>query len=253
MKSHITGVETLVEGVYTEDQIVISFDDKSFDPGEHMNPTIEKEWVKGQRAAAVRDAQLFDGSLTRLTGWRSDEDELELHLQRTSFKMFVGTNLRDSTLPEHSRADPMGNSAIILTADDKIILGKRSHYVYGHPGWYHFIGGHIDPDRDTSHGLIDTFKSIVFEVTEELSVREDDIINMLCIGLMRDIGSQQPEQLFTVNLRLSSAEVLARGREHSELIAIANDKNAVNRFLERNSFRTAPVAQAALYALIDML
>jgi len=242
------GVEVVVEGRFGPHQVYAWLMDEPFDPGEEAAAAIEAEWTSRLAETEARGGVLFDGPLARLASWEVSGGTLRLGLQLTGYKTFVGTNLRDPSLPAERRADPLGNSAVILTSDGKIVLGRRSGRVHGHPGLLHCIGGHVEPGRRADGGLIDTFADIVDEVTEELNVEPGQIREMVCLGLLRDSASRQPEQIFTCKLDMAFAQLRPRGEEHDELVALDNSPAGIDRFLEELGARTVPVARACLSA-----
>jgi len=240
------GTETLVAGSFAPEQVAAELIGRPFYPGPDLAWEIDLEWDLRLREAEARGAEFFDGELARLVDCELREGVLQLRLQRTSYKAFVGTNLRDTSLPDHLRADPLGNSAVVVTADGKIIVGRRSEAVFGHPGWYHCIGGHIDPDLHADGRVVDTFRAVTDEVTEELNVMADELEEIVCLGVIRDAASRQPEQLFAVRLRREAHELLARGGEHESLFPIDDTPEEVERFLGESGDKTVPVARAAL-------
>lgn len=242
------GTEEIVTGRFLPGQVTVEYDPAAFNPGEEFAGIIEDEWGRRLREAEERGGVLFDGPLARLDGWDLRGNYLHISLRRTSYKVFVGTNLRDPGLPANKRADPVGNSVLIVTSDNKIILGRRSETVYGHPGWIHCLGGHIEPERDAVGMKIDTFASMAAEIVEELDIEREDISEIICLGLIINKESKQPEQIFYVGTGKSSEELKPRGSEHSGLVAVGNDAASIDEFLRKEKGDVVPVAAGALRA-----
>lgn len=237
-----------VEGCFRAGEITAELIESRFESGSELEKVIEQEWKARLAGAADRGAELFDGPLARLVSWEVLGNVLQMSLQRTSYRYFVGTNLRDPDLPDAQRADPLGNSAVILSADGRVILGRRSSKVHGHPGWVHCVGGHVNPERRVSKGVLDTFESIIDEVVEELNVERDDIEDIVCHGIVRDAASRQPEQLFTVQVKLRSDQLRPTGSEHAALVAFPDSRKEIDKFFDECGEFTVPVARAALRA-----
>ena len=242
------GTEILAIGLYAAEDVRAIAVQHAFDPGEMHARAIEEEWAKrlaeaeGARRPALRRAAAEEV--------RCDINGhvLRLLLQPTSYKMFVGTNMRNPSLPAELRADPLGNSAVVISADDRIVLGLRSARVHGHPGRLHCIGGHVEHGEHGDGDLIDTFASIVAEATEELAIEEDLIVENICLGIVRDIASQQPEQVFRIRVDVAGDELRTRGSEHESLVLIENSREEVERFIDANADSLVPVARACLLA-----
>ncbi|HUX06964.1 MAG TPA: hypothetical protein VMX35_06575 [Acidobacteriota bacterium] len=245
-----TGIVVLHCGRFPRDKVTAELDREPFDPGPGIAAQIAAEWSTRLRQAQDMGAELFDGPLVRLVSWSVVEGELRLGLQPTGYKDFVGTNLRDPSLPPAKRADPLGNSALVFTSDDRIMLGRRSGKVFGHPGRVHCIGGHIEPDRHLTGRRLDTFAAISDEVIEELNVEAKDIAEITCLGLVRDAATHQPEQMFAVRVNLTSRELHPRGPEHETLAAVVNSAKEIEKFLADCGEMMVPAASACLAAYL---
>jgi 8-oxo-dGTP pyrophosphatase MutT (NUDIX family) len=95
------------------------------------------------------------------------------------------------------------------------------------------------------------FGALRRELLEEASIRPDEIREMSILGMVRDRDLLQPELVFQAILRIPSKELQTRfepaaaGQEHSELVFLFADPDAVLPFLRRMS-PVAPVAEAAV-------
>jgi hypothetical protein len=236
----------LAVGRFSQRQLFADYYPTAFDPGLEMLDAIEGEWDKKTEEAKETGKILFDGDLARLMSFQTKATNFFMSFQKTSYKAFVGTNLHDPSLPNEKRADPMGNSALIITADRRIVLGRRSEEVFGHPGWLHCIGGNIDPKLDVKGETVDTFGSIIREVREEINIDTADIQWTVCLGIVRDKETMKPEQLFYIRIKKRIGEVSLKGKEHTGLVTLDNNQLAINEFLKSRGERIVPVARAAL-------
>jgi 8-oxo-dGTP pyrophosphatase MutT (NUDIX family) len=90
------------------------------------------------------------------------------------------------------------------------------------------------------------------ELREETGLSRDAVRSLLCLGLVRDKLTLQPELVFEVitardvpDIRASSADA-SDTAEHSELLHVGNNPSAVVAFIERNRDEMTPLATATL-------
>ncbi|KAJ7556753.1 hypothetical protein O6H91_05G097000 [Diphasiastrum complanatum] len=133
--------------------------DREPHPDKKLEESIEHIW----NCRLAVSPSLFNGSKFRYGGFHmiDGEGDLEkpqnlcIHLGLTDYKTFVGTNLshewehflvpveEDVTRCRHT-ASPLGNGAIVETADSQILLLQRSVDVGEFPGHVVFPGGHSE-------------------------------------------------------------------------------------------------------------
>ena len=120
-----------------------------------------------------------------------------------------------------------------------------------HAGCVHTSGGTVEPDDRGAGGAIDVFAAMRREVCEELAVTDEEIVGLVCTGLIRDGALHQPELIFRAELTLSRGDVLARfdpsapHQEHDALELCHDEPEAVAPFIERAD-PIVPVAAGAL-------
>ncbi|XP_020691298.1 nudix hydrolase 9 isoform X2 [Dendrobium catenatum] len=158
-----------------------------------------------------------------------------LHLGLTDYRTFVGTNLSplwenflvpskdDSICCQHS-ASPLGNGAIVKTADKRVLVLQRSLNVGEFPGYFVFPGGHSEPEEvgvlfhqmnknSTEHEALndrvsqEMFEGIVREVVEEIGVPAESLSDPIFIGISRRNLNVRPTAFFFVNCSLKSDEI----------------------------------------------
>ncbi|MFT5048939.1 MAG: hypothetical protein ACI8QZ_000326 [Chlamydiales bacterium] len=218
-----------------------------------LRRTLEAEWPGRVEKAAREGVHLTNGHLLRLTDYRATDSTLRLTLGDTTYAEFLGSNCvpqRHAETPWSSLANPLGTSALIVTADNKLVLGLRGDKVMHMRNQLHTIGGMFEA-ADLIDGVVDATGSILREVREELGVGDTDIANVVCRGLIREIQHLQPELMFEVQVNLTYADVQDTWRaaesrdEHAQLIAIRDDRDSIAEFLASNPIM-APQARAAL-------
>ncbi|CAN1329426.1 Nudix hydrolase 9, partial [Linum perenne] len=164
-----------------------------------------------------------------------------LHLGLTDyrflFRTFIGTNLNplwenflaqseDDVIQCQHSASPLGNGAIVVTADNEIVVLRRSENVGEFPGYFVFPGGHpefnnVQPGQIEASADADVIKnedlnkkvseemfdSISREVVEEIGVPATSLSTPVFIGLTRRLLNIRPAAFFFMKCSLPSKEV----------------------------------------------
>jgi 8-oxo-dGTP pyrophosphatase MutT (NUDIX family) len=184
-----------------------------------LEPRVAARWA----AARAASPGIYDGPLARVESWRCADGVLDLALSRTGYRMFLGTNAGDLPAPcalaRPQRADALGTSALLIDADGRRLLGRRSARVALYPGLVHPFGGCVEhPDRDPVAELLR-------ELAEELGVTEAEIRATTGAGLLEDPWLLQPELVVRVDLTVPAAALAARldRHEHTALVVIDGD------------------------------
>lgn len=222
---------------------------------EELDRSIEQTWNEQVELAALHGKVLYNGRLCRLIGSDSVDSALSLTVGEVSYREFVGTNLTQARVrylhgPE-AMADPLGVSAVVVTEDGFILLGVRSRSVFACPGQIHPIGGIMAPSRDAA-AVPDPFAAIAAELHEELNLQGESIRQCVCMGLVRDKGTVQPELIFDIGLA-GDVEAVRKGAagaadaaEHDKIVQLRDHPGSVVTYLEKHSGQMTPVATAAL-------
>ncbi|WP_252193145.1 hypothetical protein [Rhizobium sp. CSW-27] len=120
------------------------------------------------------------------------------------------------------RADPLGLTALVLTADEQVIVTRRSLTAEQNPGALYLIGGYALPPQED--GELDHLQEIAREVEEEIAVTDLVASRSFAIGLAYDRIFCHPE-LFFLTVSRSDAEAIMTGAEH------APDRNEASQLL----------------------
>ncbi|CAL1400636.1 unnamed protein product [Linum trigynum] len=222
-------------------QLSVVFD-RSYDRIPHPNAELEDSIGQIWEDRVQGNSSLFNGKKYRYGGYslRDGGDAKGvshpcLHLGSTDYRTFVGTNLNplwenflalseDDVIKCQHTASPLGNGAIVVTADNEIVVLRRSDNVGEFPGHFVFPGGHPEPDEvvlatsqngqdfvsiEELHKKIseEIFDSIAREVVEEIGVPATSLSTPVFIGLSRRILNVRPAAFFYMKCNLPSKEV----------------------------------------------
>jgi 8-oxo-dGTP pyrophosphatase MutT (NUDIX family) len=228
--------------------------------GPPLRPAIERmvsaTWRDRVAAAEKNGHILYNGSLVGLSDWCQTESVYYLATRKTDYRHFLGTNLWNGG--EYAKygstafANALGISSLVITADRRLLFGRRQSWVAAHGGFLHSIGGMLEPSDANQQGRVDAFAAMRREMREELAIRDHEIGGLTCTGMIRDVEIMQPELVFDAELTLTAAEIEARlqtdgpNQEHSRFEHCPDDPEAVSSFITASQ----PIAAVAIAAVM---
>jgi 8-oxo-dGTP pyrophosphatase MutT (NUDIX family) len=250
--------ELLVAGSFSCEQVRTRWHPdlaRRSDPG--IDAGLDACWRAAlERAARHGFAAPYDGRLCRLrpADVRLAEGVLHLAFGPCTYREHLGTNLNEAVqaevqtgrLSEDVLASPTGVCAALVTADQQLVVARRSAATQQHAGYWHVVGGHPEQDRHLHDGQVDVFAAMRDEIVEELTCRPEDVLDLRCTGVVRDRRTFKPEVVFTARLRQQSAELKLRNDEHHELAFVANQASDLARRLCQDASSWVPVGRACL-------
>ncbi len=229
-------------GDWLPGHIHCSWSDSTLVLSQKAQDLISDEW----ESVARRGVRLFDGPMCRLESYAARGNDLSLTFSRTSYRIFVGTNLSHPELGDEfgvqSLANPVGVSSGLLSCDGYMVMGRRNRSVAYYPNRIHPFAGALEPREP-----LDVFDEVRRELAEELSFGPADIADIRCLGLVEDVSLRQPELVFiTRSTRtLIEIEALVDKKEHDASWSIESKAEDIKAAMRRSSELT-PVAVAAL-------
>ncbi|MCB9851515.1 MAG: hypothetical protein H6819_00345 [Phycisphaerales bacterium] len=249
-------------GQFSPACVSVKYDSAERPSTPELDAIIAEEWERQSILAKRHDRLLFNGSLLRYLSHRVDLDgdgrpaRFAMTVGPTNYRDFVGTNLfHHDRLEEFGWerfSNPVGTTATLLTSDGLICYGRRSAKVSYHAEHVHTFGGAFEEADRLADGSIDPFASVAREITEELAIAREELIDLTCVGLVRDKEIYQPELLFEASLPMTFEDVRERWRtaegadEHDSLVALADAPEAIVPFV-LSCGPIAPVAVGALF------
>jgi 8-oxo-dGTP pyrophosphatase MutT (NUDIX family) len=172
-----------------------------------------------------RHPSAFDGPMLGLVGIQScTARRLRLGVKRTGYAEYVATRSPAfaNEHPEIERANPIGLTIIVVSADNKCVITQRSPSVDQNPGMAYFIGGYLEPPSDGDlTGLV--CRNATREINEELGLAGG---GALITGMALDPHYCHPE-LFAVS------RVAHRSADIAEAWRSALDSDEASRLLFR--------------------
>jgi ADP-ribose pyrophosphatase YjhB (NUDIX family) len=202
----------------------------------------------------------FNGRIIRLDNWSLSSEELVLYLSPTDYQSLLYSNAHVEEIVdqwgEEALAQALGISAVVVSADDRVVLMRRSDKVGEYPGCFDVFGGHIDLPEPAEKP--DPFVSMAKELDEELALAAGTY-SLHCFGLLKARKTRKPELLFIAQCAEESEGLLqaaARARdrfEYTGLLSIVAEADAIREFLYRNGSQVSPSAFGALEMFADSI
>src|SRR3954470_7945056 len=111
-------------GDWSEDAVRVTWAASTRPTIPEVEQAIESAWTTAMQQKGI---QLFDGPMCRLESLSAWPSLLALQVSRTSYKTFLGTNMKNPHLADRFHngvlASPLGLSTSILSADGYVLLG----------------------------------------------------------------------------------------------------------------------------------
>jgi len=221
------------------------------------------EWVESSRPLIPRveemidcawaDAKarlgdkLFDGPMCRMESWAVRNDgRLALRLSRTSYRVFLGTNMTHPALAdEHGRqilANPIGVSPALVSSDGFLLLGRRNDSVAYYPHRLHPFAGALEP-----HDNLDIFDEVRRELREELGFGPGDVSEIVCTGVIEDTLLRHPELVFAAQSTRTREQIQSQVKDeehHASWSTPATAESIAAALRSEQEF--TPVARGAM-------
>jgi len=218
-----------------------------------LQARIEKYWQDEITASGKGDF-IFNGALCTLLNWEMQDTALCLSLGQTDYKEHLFSNFCHTHMKAAAdvqfEAKALGVSLILTTADDRVIMMRRSQQVGEAPGKVDVIGGHIHPGENRTDGVPDPYAAIRAEVAEELgAIRLRDLS---CLGLLRTTATGKPEMIFTAQAKENATAIIGTAVENnsnevSAWLTFPNSKQTLLSLLETQADQLSPSAAGALW------
>ena len=233
--------DILFEGPF--ELVEIIYDKMSIIRTQEQNQLIEEIW----KNVTKENPYIYNGDLVGIKQHQTAQNRLEVQVCKSTYKEFIGT--RDSFYVKKfgmkNIANPLSVCALIITSDDKIVLGKRSKFVDLSKLKLTIPSGWIDPSKDLKFNKIDAFEVIKRETGEELGIYQNEL-TLKCLGLVFNRMFNHSFIPFWGITKLDSSTIFERKRndEFSELVKFENN---VGKLLSKHHEQLSDVAKATLF------
>jgi len=181
-------------------------------------PRVEEMIEQAWRGAKSRlGDKLFDGPMCRMESWVARADgTLHLRLARTSYRIFLGTNMTHAELAKEFGpkilANPIGVSPALISSDGDLLLGRRNDSVAYYPHRLHPFAGALEPREN-----VDIFEEVRRELREELGFGPGDVSEIVCTGIIEDPILRHPELVFAARSTKTREQIQSQVKEEEHL------------------------------------
>ncbi len=204
----------------------------------------------------------FNGELFMLDEIVKGNEVIKIIVQKTNFAHFLYNREVDSNLGQYN-IHTVFASALIITADDRIIVGKMGEHT-SRAGKYQFSGGGLE-DGDIKNGICDMKHSMQKELMEELGIDSDDNnrveqIKFYCIkkgnngniAVIYLVKLKEIAEEFLQKYNLFTQELKENGKlpEFEKIIYIKQNKKDIEKFIKINEKNLAGYMSAVLRSII---
>jgi hypothetical protein len=142
--------------------------------------------------------------------------------------------------------DGLGVCSVVRSADDLLLVQKRTKSQRRYPGWYHVCGGILERDPQDAEVHVDPFGWMQFEMDEELYINPESIEDMYSLGIVKDLNNMRPELVFATHLSVPAEVARQSGPEHSKLLKVDDSPPSLLRFVLERKLEIVPSGLACL-------
>jgi len=242
-------------GEFGPEDLTIVWRDEPRPPHPQLDRLVSETWDAFAAECRKNQQQLYNGPMVRLLRWTHRDGRWHLEAGPTDYANYIGTNHLNYKMGDligwEFFADPLGTSALIITSDRRLVLGRRGRHLAVCPGMLHLFGGTMDPSDRLPDGRMDAFGCVRRELDEELSIRPTEIASLKCMGMVREATTRQPELIFACECTCSYSDLRSRLRpghpeeEHAGLECCLPGEREICDFVA-GAGQVAAVAAAAL-------
>jgi len=215
-----------------------------------IEAVVAETWDARLAEAAASGGMLWSAPMARLVDWQVAEGELTVRLGPTTYRDFVGTNVANPWIAERYGSDHLsdgcGVSALLRTADDKLVLQRRSRAVFEFAGLVAACGGAVEPivAEEPATSLAAQARR---ELHEELGLAIAALGAMTLLGIGRTTNRHKPELVYLADTTATWPDLRDRQHEeHAGLVALEDTPDAVAATLRDDWDAFAPPGLLAL-------
>jgi 8-oxo-dGTP pyrophosphatase MutT (NUDIX family) len=179
-------------------------------------------------------------------GMVENSDKFKINVVRTSFAHFLYNRKIDDNLGKYN-INTVFSSGLVITKDDKIILGKMGKHT-SRAGILQFSGGGLENGDLREDGIFDMRHSLEKEIKEELGIdlRDKKRIKQTKFYCTKVGGNGNIAIIYRVDLEETIDEFKQRYNlfvtnlqknkkaEFDEIVAVSKDRKIIEEFIDKN-------------------
>lgn len=157
----------------------------------------------------------YDGALPKLTDVKAvGSAAIELSIQATRYSRYIASRTQAIIRGDvEYDANPLGMTCIVISQDDRFLIGRRSEHAEQNPGRLYVVGGYPELHQDVAAG-IDLKLELFRELEEEIDLKKTETTLVKVLGLEYDKTFLHPEIFFSVQASLKAEQLLHRSTAH---------------------------------------
>ncbi len=207
--------------------------------------------------------EYFNGEVFNFQKLERKNNKISVIMERTNFAHFLYTRNIERKLGKY-KLRTVFSACLILTKDNKIIFGKMGEHT-SLAGRYQLVGGGLD-NNDLEENIFDMKHSATKELGEELGVDASDrnVVKKFKVAYLKTGGSEDVAIIYKVIFKKTTQEFLEYYKkfakdlqengetpEFSEVVALAQNKKAVEEFIGENKDKMANYLPAVLQQIVE--
>lgn len=228
----------IIKKIFNHSDLVIDYHpDLEFTiPSENLSDA-NAIWQARKDFASKNNIRFYNGELFSLLDMAIDGDKVNLKLGRCRYKDYVATRtrlIRNNKLTPVF-ADPLAICSLVITADDRILIGKRTG-VDGSLNKLHVVGGFVERNKDDANHIPSPFQAISREIYEEVGL-EISLNKITCLGIVYVETLPHPEMCFYALTNLTYDDIIKLEPEDMEVEHwryIENNPDSLANFILAN-------------------
>lgn len=237
----------LVEGRFSDGNVRINLAPNQLALPQRAQSLVESEWEKARR----ENPHFFNGELFAFQELNLVDGQLNITAVPTDFKTYISARRIREKHGLETRVPVLCVSGLILTSDNKVLLGQRGSKVIEPNILINAPGGFIDSADRIDNSKVDPFLTFKRELREETGIDLEELTEYYCIGVTRDNEIDYEEIIIMAKTKLTAAEVLNRRTDQEvALISVSNEPKKLADAVLKYSFVAGSTSLAIIYLFL---
>lgn len=257
----------IAKGKFYPNNINIFYKSKRINQSKDAIQFIETKWTY----IAANNPSSFNGALFRVDSYNihnNNNNLIELQLSDTDYKEFIATRTYEfvKRFGIQYTANPLSVGAVLVTKDNKIVLGKRAEDIVDvGKSKVSVVAGYLDPKQDMVNSVddnninINIFSAVKREIYEETGIIEEKhIVDLMCMGLIDNKENNQINMPFYCKLNIPANEFEVKNasssqEEFSKIVIIDNSVQSIDDFISAPENQLSDIIVPTLWIYKDLI